>query len=95
MTHQLLHMPTLLGVSVLVIAFSGFLLLLARNSDDGTHALAIWGGAILTGAGGLLAELTRKVLESALEGELTDGASPLIVDTGCYAAVVSVVDRCS
>ncbi|WP_405682310.1 IS256 family transposase [Streptomyces sp. NBC_01238] len=30
------------------------------------------GGVKLTGEGGLLAELTRKVLESALEGELTD-----------------------
>lgn len=44
--------------------------------DDGLVAELVAraeaGGVKLTGAGGLLAELTRKVLESALEGELTD-----------------------
>ncbi|WP_250306686.1 IS256 family transposase [Streptomyces sp. A 4/2] len=44
--------------------------------DDGLVAELVAraeaGGVKLTGEGGLLAELTRKVLESALEGELTD-----------------------
>ncbi|MEC4020019.1 IS256 family transposase [Streptomyces sp. H27-D2] len=44
--------------------------------DDGLVAELVAraqaGGVSLTGEGGLLAELTRKVLESALEGELTD-----------------------
>lgn len=44
--------------------------------DDGLVAELVAraeaGGMKLTGEGGLLAELTRKVLESALEGELTD-----------------------
>ncbi|WP_103511432.1 IS256 family transposase [Streptomyces sp. SM13] len=44
--------------------------------DDGLVAELVAraqaGGVRLTGEGGLLAELTRKVLESALEGELTD-----------------------
>ncbi|MEV0785809.1 IS256 family transposase [Streptomyces sp. NPDC050423] len=44
--------------------------------DDGLVAELVAraqaGGVKLTGEGGLLAELTRRVLESALEGELTD-----------------------
>ncbi|MEU9065228.1 IS256 family transposase [Streptomyces sp. NPDC048430] len=44
--------------------------------DDGLVAELVAraeaGGMKLTGEGGLLAELTRKVLESAMEGELTD-----------------------
>lgn len=44
--------------------------------DDGLVAELVAraeaGGMKLTGEDGLLAELTRKVLESALEGELTD-----------------------
>ena len=54
MVNQLLHMPTLFGVTALVIAFSGLLLLLARNPDDATNAPALWGAAILTGASGLV-----------------------------------------
>ncbi len=33
-------------------------------------------GLQLTGEGGLLQQLTKRLLESALEGEITDGASP-------------------
>lgn len=33
-------------------------------------------GLQLTGEGGLLQQLTKRVLESALEGEITDEASP-------------------
>jgi transposase-like protein len=48
----------------------------SRAVDDGLVAELVAraqaGGVKLTGEGGLLAELTRRVLESALEGELTD-----------------------
>ncbi|MFF2124582.1 transposase [Streptomyces olivochromogenes] len=47
------------------------------------------------------ARKTRLLLEAFRDREedflrfTTDGRCPLIVDTGCYAAVASVVDRCS
>ncbi|MFJ7905318.1 transposase [Streptomyces sp. NPDC096198] len=45
-------------------------------ADDGLVAELVAraqaGGVELTGEGGLLQQLTRRVLESALEGELTD-----------------------
>lgn len=48
----------------------------ASAVDDGLVAeliaRALAGGVKLTGEGGLLQQLTKRVLESALEGELTD-----------------------
>ena len=43
-----------------------------RDLDGQLVAQARAGGMKLTGEGSLLAELTRRVLESALEGEMTD-----------------------
>ncbi|MCX5338684.1 hypothetical protein OG315_01255 [Streptomyces atratus] len=40
----------------------------------------------------LLFTVAYEMLGSAADAE---GAFPLIVDTGCHAAVASVVDRCS
>ena len=64
--HQFPHVPTLFSVTALVIAFSGLLLLLARHSDDSTNAPALWGGAILTGASGLVLLALGPVLPTFL-----------------------------
>lgn len=76
MMNQLLHMPTLFGVTALVIAFSGLLLLLlARNSDDPTNTPTLWGAAILTGASGLVLLALRPVLPALTH----DAAHPLML----------------
>ena len=49
-----LHLPTLLFVTALVVAFTGMLLMMARGPKDGMNALAVWGVAMLIGALGLL-----------------------------------------
>ena len=49
-----LHLPTLLFVTALVVAFTGTLLVMARGPKDGTSALAVWGVAMMIGALGLV-----------------------------------------
>ena len=48
-----MHLPTLLGVTAMMLALLGLLLLLARRRGPGVDALAWWGAAMLTGVGGL------------------------------------------
>ncbi|WP_329316264.1 hypothetical protein OG723_40390 [Streptomyces sp. NBC_01278] len=40
-------------------------------------------------------ETLLEIAQDTDTGDLDPGGFPLIVDTGCYAALVSVVDRCS
>lgn len=49
-----LHVPTLLLVTALVIAFSGSLLIFAQGSGRDTNAMGVWGAAMLVGALGLV-----------------------------------------
>lgn len=50
-----LHLPTLLFVASLIIAFTGCLLLAAEGPKDDTRSLRYWGGALFLGAMGLVA----------------------------------------
>lgn len=49
-----LHVPTLLSVTALVIAFCGGLLIFARGREKDTAAMGVWGVAMLAGASGLV-----------------------------------------
>ncbi|MEU9547398.1 IS110 family transposase [Streptomyces mirabilis] len=67
-------------VAAVMDTIGGILATLTIPTDTGGfQQLADWAGSF------------GSVLAFGIEG----GPSPLIVDTGCYAAVVSVVDRCS
>ena len=81
-----LHMPTLFGVTALVIAFSGLLLLLARSSDDASGVAALWGGAILTGAGGLVLLALGAALPAFLTHDVAHALLLLGVATSWTAA---------
>jgi len=50
----LLHTPTLLFVTALVIAFSGILLIFAQGKQRDTGPMGVWGVAMLLGALGLV-----------------------------------------
>ncbi len=52
----MVHVPTLVLMSALLIAFSGAMLVLLRGTNRRLDALAVWGLAMLTGALGLLIE---------------------------------------
>ena len=54
MTVEPLHLPTLMVAAALGIAFSGLMLVMARWHDRAANALAVWGGAMLVSAAGLL-----------------------------------------
>lgn len=54
-----LHLPTLLVVTAVVIAFSGATLMLARGRDQ--SAIAVWGVAMILGAAGIVMLLLGSV----------------------------------
>ena len=54
MLFEPLHLPTLLIVTAVVVAFTGVVLLLLTRGRHASRAMAFWGNAMLAGAAGLL-----------------------------------------
>ena len=96
-----LHLPTLLFVTALVVAFTGTLLLMARGPKDGTNALAVWGVAMMIGALGLVVAAAGEAVPWISGGDRHDvvfGGDGAFVDgvagvRGAGAAAVGCAGR--
>jgi diguanylate cyclase (GGDEF)-like protein len=79
-----LHLPTLFLVTALVIAFSGLVLVAARGRDADSGPMALWGLAMLLGAGGITLLAAQPLLGPA--GHLAGNVALLLGTASCWTA---------